>query len=307
VDLNDLYFFAMAVDHGGFAAAGRALRMPKSKLSRRVALLEETLGVRLIQRSTRRFSVTDAGQRFHAHCKAMLLEAEAARESVESLRAEPRGLVRLSCPVALLHREVAAMLAGFMAQCPRVSVQLLATNRPVDVIGESFDVALRVRPPPLKDSELVLKILARRRQCLVASPTLLKQFPPVAVPADLRALPAIDNGPVRHEYAFALTGDNDQVAEIRYTPRLVTDDMATLLAAAVAGVGVAQLPQSIAADALARGDLVELLTAWRLPTHIVHAVYPSARHLLPAVRALLDHLGEQFARSNPLDVAKAPL
>ena len=101
-DLNDLYYFAEVVDHGGFAPAGRAIGVPKSKLSRRVALLEERLGVRLIQRSTRRFAVTDVGRTYYAHCKAMLVEAQSAQEAIEQTRAEPCGVVRISCPVALL-------------------------------------------------------------------------------------------------------------------------------------------------------------------------------------------------------------
>ena len=105
-DLNDLYYFAQVVEHGGFAPAGRALGIPKSKLSRRIALLEERLGVRLLQRSTRRFSVTEIGQDYYGHCKAMLVEAEAAQEAIELTRAEPRGVVRLTCPVALLHARV---------------------------------------------------------------------------------------------------------------------------------------------------------------------------------------------------------
>src|SRR6478609_4078227 len=142
-DLNDLYYFVQVVDRGGFAAAGRALGMQKSKLSRRIALLEERLGVRLIQRSTRRFSVTEIGQDYYAHCKAMLVEADAAEASVEQTRSEPSGIVRLSCPVALLHARVSVMLAGFMAHYPQVAVHLEATNRRVDLIAEGIDVAIR--------------------------------------------------------------------------------------------------------------------------------------------------------------------
>ncbi|HEY0231003.1 MAG TPA: LysR family transcriptional regulator, partial [Dokdonella sp.] len=100
-DLNDLRFFAAVVEHGGFSAAGRALGVPKSRLSKRVALLEERLGVRLLQRTTRRFAVTEVGERFHAHCRAMLEEAQAAQDAVDELSAEPRGVVRVSCPVSV--------------------------------------------------------------------------------------------------------------------------------------------------------------------------------------------------------------
>ena len=114
-DLNDLYFYVQVVDHGGFSAAGRALGTPKSKLSRRVALLEDRLGVRLLQRSTRRFAVTEIGQEYYRHCVAMLVEADAAQEAVDLTRSEPRGVVRLSCPTALLDYQVGSMLATFMA------------------------------------------------------------------------------------------------------------------------------------------------------------------------------------------------
>ncbi len=171
-DLNDLYYFAQVVDHQGFAPAGRVLGIPKSKLSRRVAMLEERLGVRLIQRSTRRFSVTELGQTYYAHCKAMLVEAEAAESAIEQTRAEPSGLVRMSCPVALLHARVGDMIADFMAANPKVIVHLEATNRRVDVVAEGIDLAVRVRVPPLEDSDLVMRVLAERAWCFVASPAL---------------------------------------------------------------------------------------------------------------------------------------
>ncbi len=120
-DLNDFAWFVQVVDHGGFAAAGRALDQPKSKLSRRIAQLEERLGVRLIQRTTRQFAVTEVGQTFYQHCKAMLIEAEAAQQAVETLRAEPRGSVRITCPVTLLHVHIGPMLARFMARYPGVT------------------------------------------------------------------------------------------------------------------------------------------------------------------------------------------
>ena len=113
-DLNDLYYFVQVVDHGGFAPAGRALGMPKSKFSRRIALLEERLGVRLIQRSTRRFAVTELGQTYYTHARAMLVEAEAAEDAIRRAHAEPRGVVRMSCPVTLLEASVGPMLAAFL-------------------------------------------------------------------------------------------------------------------------------------------------------------------------------------------------
>ncbi|HZX76837.1 LysR family transcriptional regulator [Lysobacter sp.] len=293
-DLNDLYYFAQVVEHGGFAPAGRALGMPKSKLSRRIALLEERLGVRLIQRSTRHFSVTDIGQTFYAHCKAMLVEAEAAEEAIEVTRSEPRGVVRMTCPVALLDEIVAPMLADFMILHPRVEIHLDATNRRVDVIGEGIDVALRVRPPPLEDSELVMRVLAERSQCLVASPRLLDQYGMPQGPTDLPGLPSLDLGVPQSEHVWSLSGPDGAQATIYHRPRLVTRGMLALRAAAVAGVGIVQLPTMMVSGQLQRGELVRVVPEWKPRYEVVHAVFASRRGLLPSVRALIDYLGARF-------------
>ncbi|MBM2774978.1 LysR family transcriptional regulator [Burkholderia territorii] len=298
-DLNDLYYFVQVVEHGGFAPAGRALNMPKSKLSRRIALLEARLGMRLIQRSTRRFTVTDVGQTYYAHCRAMLVEADAADEAIALLHEEPRGIVRVSCPVVLLDSLVGAMIAAFMVACPRVEIHLEATNRRVDVVGEGIDVAIRVRPPPLEDSDLALRVLAERGQCLVASPALLREHGVPAVPADLIRLPSLDHGVPQAAHVWRLRGPDGAQAEIHHQPRLVTGGMLALRAAAVAGVGIVQLPTMMVRDEVARGELATVLPDWAPRREIVHAVFASRRGLLPAVRALLDFLAERFAELEP--------
>lgn len=295
LDLNDLHYFAQVVEHGGFAPAGRALGVPKSKLSRRIALLEERLGVRLIQRSTRHFSVTEIGQTFHAHCKAMLVEAEAAQEAIELTRSEPRGIVRMTCPVALLDAIVAPILADFMVEHPRVEVHLEATNRRVDVIGEGIDVALRVRPPPLQDSDLVLRTLAERSQCLVASPALIERFGAAQGPADLSRYPSLDLGVPQDEHVWNLIGPDGAQASVRHRPRLITRGMFALRTAAVAGVGVVQLPTMMITKQQARGELVQVIPDWRPRQEIVHAVFASRRGLLPSVRTLIDYLADRFS------------
>lgn len=299
-DLNDLYYFAQVVEHGGFAPASRALHIPKSKLSRRVALLEEQLGVRLLQRSSRHFAVTDLGEEFYRHCRAMLVEADAAHEAIELRRAEPQGLVRVSCPVALVHARVGAILADFMAACPKVSVKLESTNRRVDVIGEGIDVAIRARPPPLEDSDLVLRVLSERAWKLVASPALLDALGRPTVPADLHRYPTLDMDPASGGHAWGLTGPSKARATIHHAPRLVTDDMIALCTAATRGIGITQLPAMIVEDELARGALVELLPSWSPRSGLVHAVFPSRRGLLPSVRALIDYLAERLDENHEL-------
>lgn len=294
-DLNDLYYFVQTVDHRGFAPAGRALGMPKSKLSRRIAVLEERLGVRLIQRSTRHFSVTDIGLTYYEHCKAMLVEAEAAQEAIDAAQVEPRGVVRLSCPVALLHTHVGAMLGEFMLRYPRVTLHLDASNRRVDMLGEGVDVAIRVRPPPLENSDLVMRPFADRGQCLVASPALLERHGAPALPADLAAWPSLALGQPNQPHSWLLTGPQDTQATVPLAPRMVTTDMLALRSAAVAGVGVVQLPSMMVRGQLADGTLVRLLPDWAPCRELIHAVFPSRRGLLSSVRTLVDFLAERFA------------
>ena len=262
-DLNDLYYFVQVLDHGGFAPAGRALGVPKSKLSRRIALLEERLGTRLIQRSTRSFAATELGQTYYRHARAMLVEAEAAEEAIRRMHTEPRGVVRMSCPVTLLDASVGPMLATFLQTYPQVELQLDATNRRVDVIGEGLDLAIRVRPPPLEDSELVLRVLAERRQCLVASPALLLAMGTPATPAELMRLPSMDLGLPQNQHIWDLYGPDDAHVAIHHQPRLVTRGMSTLRDAALAGVGIVQLPKLVTADYMQRGELVHVLPGGR--------------------------------------------
>lgn len=294
-NLNDLYLFAQVVEHEGFAPAGRALAMPKSKLSRRVALLEEQLGVRLIQRSSRRFSVTEIGQDYYRHCKAMLVEAEAAQDAIDLARSGPQGVVRVSCPVALLHARIGTMLAAFLEANPKVTVHLEATNRRVDVVGEGIDVAIRARPPPLEDSDLRLRVLAERAWRLVATPALLQRLGAPQVPADLVHYPSLDLGPPQGRHIWMLSGSDGAKAEIPHQPRLVTDDMIALRTATMAGIGIVQLPSMVMIDELRQGSLVPLLPEWKLALGIVHVVFPTRRGLLPSVRALIDFLAARFA------------
>lgn len=293
-NLNELYYFAQVVEHGGFAAAGRALGIPKSKLSRHVAALEERLGAQLLLRSTRSFAVTEVGKRYYEHCRAMLTEAQAAEESVAVLHTAPCGLVRLSCPVALLSTRLGSMLADFMAQYPEVRLQVDETNRRVDVVAEGLDLAIRVRPPPLQDSELVLRHLAERRQCLVAAPALIARYGQAAGPMDLGHWPSLDLGPPRETHRWQLYGPDNIHAEVRHSPRYVTQSMRALREAAIQGVGVVQLPSMFVLDGLRSGSLVQVLPGWEPRREIIHAVYASRRGQLPAVRALLDHLAQSF-------------
>ncbi|MBU1211545.1 MAG: LysR family transcriptional regulator [Alphaproteobacteria bacterium] len=298
-DLNDLYYFTQVVEHAGFAAAGRALGVPKSKLSRRILGLEERLGIRLLQRSTRKLTVTDIGQEYYRHCVAMLVEAEAAQEAIDRSRSGPQGLIRISAPPALVCFDIGPVIARFMAAHPRVTVDLESTSRRVDVIGEGIDIAIRVRFPPFEDSDLAMRVLGDSPQRIVGSPKLIAELPKPIRPADLDSLPSLGLGPLNRDHVWRLAGPEQADVRIPYKPRLVTDDMSQLLHAATEGVGAVQLPNIVADATIASGGLVNLLPDWTPTPGQVQAIFASRRGLLPSVRALLDHLaGEYATRSN---------
>lgn len=295
-DLNDFRLFVDVVEQNGFSAAARKLGMPRSRLSRRIGLLEEGLGVRLVQRSTRQFVVTEIGQEFYRHCLAMVVEAEAAQDVIERMRAEPRGTVKVSCPSSVIYFQVGEMIARFMARHPQVHVHLESTNRRVDVIKEGFDIAIRVRFPPLGDSDLVVRKLSESTQRLVASPGLVEEcFARPLVPADLTSMPSLSWGSSTGGHEWRLEGPQGAAATVPHDPRLVTEDMVALRQAALSGIGVCQFPTMVVQEDLAAGRLVDILPQWAPRSGIIHAVFPSRRGLLPSVRALMDYLAGEYA------------
>lgn len=288
-DLNDIYYFVKVVEHGGFTPAGRALDVAKSKLSRRIAALESQYGVRLLHRSTRHFSVTETGRAFYERCLGVLAEVDAATEIMERSHAEPQGTVRMSCPTALLEYRIGDLVAQFMTEYPKVHVHLDATNRRVDILSEGLDLALRVRFPPLEDSDLVMRVLSESPQRLVGSPDLLSGQSQLQSPEVLAGMDTLDWGPPR-DHVWQLVGPDGQEAQVRHHPRYITDDMTALRQAALRGVGVVQLPCMVVEDDLRSGALIDMLPGWAPKGGIIHAVFPSRRGLLPGVRLLIDYL-----------------
>lgn len=294
--MNDLFLFALVVEHGGFSQAGRALGLPKSRLSRRVAALEERLGTRLVQRSTRTFAVTDAGRAFLQHCQAMIAEADAAENAVAEIQACPRGLVRISCPITMTQYVLGPILPGFLLANPEIRVDLMSTNRIVNVIEENVDIGLFVHRAPLQDSLLVERMLGVSSQVLVASPQLFEREARPLVPDDLRRLPSLAvtgrTGPDTWELSSA---DGNRVTIFK-TPRLTAESLTVLKDAALAGVGVTRLPEFICRNEIREGRLELVLPAWSLPAHEIHAVYPSRKGMTPAVRAFIEYLAQEIAR-----------
>jgi DNA-binding transcriptional LysR family regulator len=293
-DLNDLQFFAAVVEHGGYAAAERALGIPKSRLSRRITQLEADLGVRLLQRSTRKFSVTDVGQSVYRHAQSMLMEAQAAREAVDRVSAEPRGLIKVSTPAALSQETLAQLLPEFIRAYPQVRVQLHVSNRRVDVINEGFDVALRVRSHLNDDGDLVMRRFGDIRELLVASPKYLDRAGRPKTPADLATHSTLSMSEDEARQRWSLHGPNDEVQRVDIQPILMAHDFPLLMATARDGLGIALLPETTCADAVRAGELEVVVPDWHLPMGICHAVFPSRRGLLPAVRVFIDFLADKM-------------
>lgn len=289
-DLNDLAYFAEVVSHGGFAAAARVLREPKSKLSRRIARLEDRLGLRLIERSSRRFRVTDIGQAFYERCKAVQQEAEQAEALVRQARSEPQGLIRFSCPTGMVEL-ISSLIGSFLQQHPKVRLQMLATDRAVDLIGERIDLALRVRVLLASDAELTMRSLGSSTRILVASPALASN---VRKPDDLAKMPMLATNDSDAEAEWGLETADGQEMTHRQEARLGCADMTAVREAAIAGLGVALLPWHVCLRALEAGQLARVLPEWRGQKGIVHLVFTTRRGLPPAVRALIDHLAAKF-------------
>ncbi|MGV8932126.1 MAG: LysR family transcriptional regulator [Luteimonas sp.] len=293
-DLNDLYYFAMVVDHGGFAAAERALGIPKSRLSRRISQLETEMGVRLLQRSTRRFAVTDVGQSVHRHVLSMLAEASAAREVVDRLSAEPRGVVRVSIPVGLAQQQIPMLLPEFLAKYPQVRVQMHVSNRRVDVINEGFDVAVRVRNKLDDDGSLVMRSFGMIQELLVASPGYLDRAGRPTAPEQLHDHVTLTMSEDEVRQRWELQGADGEVRRIDLKPRVSGFDFPMLMALSKQGLGITLLPETLCAEAVRNGELEVVLPAWHLPQGIAHAVFASRRGMLPAVRVFIDFLAEKL-------------
>lgn len=291
-DLNDMLYFAEVVDRGSFAAAGRALGLPKSRLSRRVADLEGRLGVRLLQRTTRKLSLTEAGELYHRHCVAMREQAEAADEAVALVQTEPRGTVRVTCPITLAQSTFGPLIPRFLAAHPQVRIDMQVTNRVVDLVAEGVDVALRVRASLGDSGTLVVKNLGPTRGVLVASPQLLQRFGEPARPEDLQHLPTVAMSMHDGRASWRLVGPDGKLFELQHRPVFAADDLHTLKCAVVQGTGMCVLPDYMCVEELRSGALQPVLPGWNPPEARVLAVFPSRRGMVPAVRRFLDFLGE---------------
>jgi DNA-binding transcriptional LysR family regulator len=298
LDLNDFFYFVQVVDRGGFTAAGRTLRIPKSTLSHRIQQLETSLGVRLLNRTSRRFAMTDAGEEFYRHAVVMLGEAELAETAIRHRLREPTGTVRCTAAVATMQFAMRDIVADFLVRYPRVNVVAHATDRNVAIVGENYDVAIRSHTDPLPDSSLVQRSLTPAPWFLFAGSAYLDANETPHTPQDLRSHPSL----------FMMRTGVAPVWRLRHAskakevvmplaPRLLSDDMIGLKRAAIAGLGIVALPGYVCRDEVRSGTLRRVLPTWLAGDSTITALIPYRQGLLPSVRVFLDHLAAEFPKA----------
>jgi DNA-binding transcriptional LysR family regulator len=289
MDLHEISVFTAVVQAGSFSAAARTLGMPKSTVSRKISDLEDRLNARLLHRTTRKLSLTDAGRTYFDYSVRIVDEIEAAESAVASLQDKPRGLLRVSA--GLNPSWLGAIVADYMKRNPDVQIELLATSRNVDLVEERFDVGIRAGA--LADSTLVARRLASVTWLLVATTGYLKRRRRPRTPDDLK----------EHNCLFFSTGSTrvtlrldrgDDSMQVPITAQLAVSDFDILHAAVTAGLGIALVPAFRCIEDLRAGRLERVLRDWNAPATQLHIVYPTARHLSAKVKSFVEHLQQRM-------------
>jgi len=291
MDLNEILVFARVVQAGSFTAAAAALGMPKSTVSRKVSDLEERLHSRLLQRTTRKLSLTDVGRTYYDYCARIVGEVEDAERAVSTLQETPRGLLRVTAPINVAF--LGPIVSDYLKRYPEVRLDLFCTGRTVDLVEERFD--LGIRGGALADSTLIARRLGSAKWLLVATPGYLQRRGRPRSPDDLRKHDCLlfgagpDSGGLRLE-------NGGRSVQVALSPRLTATDIDVVYAVATAGLGIAVLPAFRCVEDLRARRLTRVLADWNVPSTSLHVVYPSTRHISPKVKSFIDHL---HARMTP--------
>lgn len=276
--------FARVVETGSFTAAAERLQTAKSSVSDGVRALEERLGVRLLERTTRRVRPTEAGRLLYARCQRLLEEAAAARAEARSLRSTPSGLMRVAAPESFADRYLLPGLGGFLARFPGVQIELHSSARPVRLVEEGFDLAIRIAET--LEPSLVVRRIGTSRIVVVAAPTYLAQRGAPASPADLLLHACVGMAPPLPWHAEWRIGGEG----VAVKAGVVVSSGESLRAAAIAGLGIAPAPDWLLADAIAAGQLQRVLADYETATAGIYAVYPTNRLMTPVIREFVEHV-----------------
>ena len=301
LNLNDFFYFVQVVERGGFTAAGRTLGMPKSTLSYRMQQLESELGVRLLNRNSRHFRPTQAGEEFYKQALSMVRAAEEAEALVRQRVKVPSGVVRFTAAIGTAQFALREIVMNFMREYPRIELVEHVTSRQVDLLAENIDVAIRAHSGALPDSALVRRTLATAPWILVAGSEALKKRGSPQAPQDLEQFPSLAVWRSNISTAWRLRAQSRAhggLGEVilPLTPRLISNDMSTLKRAAVQGMGIVALPAYICKTELRTGELTRVLPDWLADESTFTALLPHRRGLLPAIRSFVDYLARHLPK-----------
>jgi len=291
--LTSMKVFGAIVEAGSFASAARRLRLSRAVVTKHVAALEDRLNVRLLERTTRKLSVTEAGGRYYERCMQILAEIEDAEREAAQATAMPRGTLRISAPHTFATQHIAPHLAEFRRRFPEVDLEFVLSDRFVDLLEEGFDLAIRIADG-LPESSLVARRLAPCRFVVCGAPEYFERHGEPQVPDDLAAHSCLGYtlSPRERSWVFACPQDQRHVVNVDGPLRSNSGDL--LRAAAVGGAGVMVLPTFYVGEELARGHLKAVLTDYRVQEYGIYAVYPSRKHLTAKVKTFIDFLTERF-------------
>lgn len=290
IDLNDYFYFVHVVEKKGFSPAAKALNMPKSRLSRHIAKLEERLDVKLIQRTSRQFNVTESGQIFYRHARAMLEEMESAEAAIQNRKVSLSGSVTISCSVGVAQFAIKDLLVQFLRDKPKVNVVQQVTNQNIDLVSSGIDLAIRGHTETLPDSSLIQRHLTTVAWHLFASPEYLAKTGTPTSPYDLYKRQSLKVGWQPTSGHWTLENNQGVKTTVPFSPQLCSDDMSTLKGAALDGLGIVSLPEYTCRKEIIQGVLVRVLPDWLSGTAQLSLLMPSRRGQSAAVRALSDYL-----------------
>jgi DNA-binding transcriptional LysR family regulator len=296
LDLNDFFYFVQVVERGGFTAAGRTLGMPKSTLSYRIQQLEAKLGVRLLNRTSRHFAPTQAGEEFYRQAQSVVSAAEAAESLVRQRVKEPSGVVRFTAAIGTAQFALREIIMKFIQEHPKIDLVEYLTSRQIDLLAENFDVAIRAHSDALANSTLVSRTLAVAPWILVAGTEWLARTGPPRTPEDLKQFPCLFVWRANTPPGWRLQAQGRTEAIQPSAPRLVSNDMSTLKQAAAAGTGIVALPAYLCKKELRSGELTRVLPGWHAGESTFTALLPHRRGLLPAVKLFVDYLARHLSK-----------
>jgi DNA-binding transcriptional LysR family regulator len=296
-NLTDIAIFVKVVELSSFTAAADALEMSQPVVSKAVARLEEKLGARLLNRTTRRLSLTEAGSELYRRSVRALEEIENAELEVARFQTEPRGALRVSAPMSFSILHLGPVLQAFLDRYPGVTVELSLDDRQIDLVEEGFDIAIRIGR--LQDSNLIARKITPCRQVLCASPGYVAKHGAPEHPDDLLKHKCVLYSLISAPREWRLTGPDGEEHVVPVTGTLQSNNGLVNRAAAMAGSGIVLLPTFYLGDQLRSGELKALLCKYKPPEIAMHAVYPERRNLMPKVRAFVDFLAETFGGPEP--------